>query len=109
MMARNGEQRGAKPVTMRSAFTVIIILATIGFVVLKAATDYADLPAHARYARAVGIALVPWVLGLVVAGIKAVVTTTGRTPGRFRESVEGAAFVMLLILYAISLLMPAER
>lgn len=93
---------------MRKAFTAILVLATIGLVILKVMTSYADKTGIARYAPAVGVGLLPWVVGLVVAVIKAGATRSGRTKRGFRDSFEGAVLVMLLILFALAVFRPAE-
>jgi hypothetical protein len=78
----------------RSAFTAFVWLATAGLFVLRIAMGQ-------DVVRSAGYALAPWLIGLVVALIKMVVM---RKRTGFRDSVEGAAFVLLLILYVTTLL-----
>lgn len=88
---------------VRSVFTGFLILATIGLLVLRANLADAGLAPAARYARAVGFSLTPWIAGLVVAAITCIARRRHPLRGRFRDSLEGAALVMLLLLYGVTL------
>lgn len=70
---------------------------------LKATTNYADMPPIARYGRSAGVALLPWVVGLVVAAIATAANRRRPRRAQFRDSLHGAVLVMLLLLYALAL------
>jgi len=87
----------------RTAFTLFLLLATVGLLVLEITTDYADLPPVARYGRSAGVALLPWVVGFIVAVIATAASRRRPRGAQFRDSLEGAVLVMLLLLYALAL------
>ena len=82
----------------RDLFSVFVWLATAGLLALRVGTGDS-------LARSFGFAFAPWLVGLIVALIKAAFKRRPGAPS-FRDSVEGAALVVLLILYAITLCRP---
>ena len=79
----------------RDAFSAAVHVLTLGLAVLRMAMGE-------PFVRAISYALTPWLAGLVVALIR--MAFRGRSGARFRDDLEGAAFVLLLILLAVTLL-----
>ena len=85
------------------AFAVLVLL-SIGLAANKVLGQYAELAGSAKYLRALGFALGPWMIGAVVAGLKAGVQRLRGRPTGFLSTLLWATGVVIVILGASAVL-----